>query len=273
MNRPSEAAQALFAADGERLLANVQRLAGIGMLTAGISQELANLLSIVTTAGISLRHELQLQSGPLDETIEHYISLIERNAFRSARIVSLLQEYGSLEPPQMAITDIDTILRDALILVERQFREASNVRIAVSVPSESQSIVCDHNRIVQLLVNLLQNARDSMQESGGLVEIKVRLLTRGETTDVPEMNGRPQRDGDHIAISITDEGPGILPDLQEQLFKPFVSARPGGSGVGLGLSIANQIVQEHGGDIWFSNSRGPAEGASVTVVLPVRPVD
>jgi signal transduction histidine kinase len=271
IDRQTGAVQALLEGDTELLLENMQRLAGIGLLTAGVSQELANLLSIVTTAGISLRHELQMLDNPSDDTVQHLISLIERNAFRCAQIVSLLQKYGSLHELQMAVTDIDLILRDALVLVERQFRDESGIRITVTAPGEVHSIVCDHDRIVQLLVNLLMNARDAMKKTGGLIEVKVRLLHELDSDVLPELDGRWQNDRSCVAITISDEGPGISTTVQQDIFKPFFSDGSGSSGIGLGLSIAGQIVEQHQGLIWFFNNKGPAKGASVIVLLPLRP--
>ena len=271
IDRQTGAVQTLLEGDAELLLENMQRLAGIGMLTAGVSQELANLLSIITTASISLRHELQMLDNPSDDTVQHLISLIERNAFRCAQIVSLLQKYGSLHELQMAVTDIDLILHDALVLVERQFREESGIRIAVTSPGEVHSIVCDHDRIVQLLVNLLMNARDAMEKTGGLIEVRVQLLHELDSAVLPDLDSRWQNDRGCVAITISDEGPGISPALQQDIFKPFFSNGPGSSGLGLGLSIARQIVEQHRGLIWFSNNKGPAKGASVIVLLPLRP--
>ena len=263
--------QELLPREAALLLANVQRLAGIGMLTAGIAQELANLLSIVTTASISLRHELQLQNSPPDDIIQHYMTLIERNAFRSAQIISVLQEYGAMNSLHMAITDIDTIMRDTMMLVERQFREESNIRIELNAPGETQSVICDHNRIVQLMVNLLINARDSMPDAAGSIAVKVRTAHNGDRGRSSDSAGRQDGDADRVAITVSGEGSGGAPPVKEQTTRPFFSAAPGGNGMGLGLSIAHEIVQQHNGDIWFSNSRGPAKGASVTVVLPLRP--
>jgi signal transduction histidine kinase len=271
IDRQTGAVQTLLEGDAELLLENMQRLAGIGMLTAGVSQELANLLSIITTASISLRHELQMLDNPSDDTVQHLISLIERNAFRCAQIVSLLQKYGSLHELQMAVTDIDLIFHDALVLVERQFREESGIRIAVTSPGEVHSIVCDHDRIVQLLVNLLMNARDAMEKTGGLIEVRVQLLHELDSAVLPDLDSRWQNDRGCVAITISDEGPGISPALQQDIFKPFFSNRPGSSGLGLGLSIARQIVEQHRGLIWFSNNKGPAKGASVIVLLQLRP--
>lgn len=271
LERPTAGKQNVFPGEADVLLANVQRLAGIGMLTTGVAQELANLLSVVTTASISLRHELQQQNSPPDDTSQHYLNLIERNAFRSARIISMLQEYGSMESLQMAVSDVDTLLRDTLMLVERQFREQSNIRVEVNTPGETQSIVCDHNRVVQLLVNLLIDARDSMQDSGGLIEVMVQVNYKGESDPLHDIGGRKVSDQDCVAITISDEGPGIPAGDQEQMFTPFFSTRSDGNAIGLGLSVAHEIVRQHNGDIWYSKNKGPEKGASVTVVLPLRP--
>jgi signal transduction histidine kinase len=265
------AVQTLLEKDAELLLENMQRLAGIGTLTAGVSQELANLLSIITTASISLRHELQLLDSSSDDTVQHLLNLIERNSFRCAQIVSMLQKYGSLQAPQMAVTDLDIILRDVLMLVERQFRDESNVRISVNAPGEAPSIVCDHDRIVQLLVNVLMNARDAMKETGGLIEVEVQTLDELDSAVMPEGDDRWLSGRGFVAITVSDEGPGISRAMQQQVFYPFCSAGPGSSGIGLGLSIARQIVDRHHGLIWFSNNNGPARGASVSILLPLRP--
>jgi signal transduction histidine kinase len=171
----------------------------------------------------------------------------------------------------MAVTYIDIILRDALVLVERQFRDESNVRITVNAPGETPSMVCDHDRVVQLLVNVLMNARDAMKETGGLIEVKVQTLDELDSALLPDIDDRWRSGAGFVAITVSDEGPGISPAVQQQVFKPFYSDRPGSSGIGLGLSIARQIVERHHGLIWFSNNKGPTKGASVKILLPLRP--
>lgn len=250
------------------VLADVQRLAGIGTLATSIAQELANILGIITAASEGLRDQLQEPPSAPQESVQHYLDLIERNAFRGAQIVTLLQEYGSLQPPQMAITDIGTILRDALVLVEGQFREESNVRIMVSAPDASRTIVCDHNRIVHLLVNLLNNTRQEMDDGGGCIDIEVREVQAGT-----QGQDRLQRGSEYIAIAIRNNGTG--PEVQEmdEIVVSTASPRPNGTGAGLGMSIAQDIVDQHNGTIWINNEEnsGPSSGATVTVILPVRP--
>jgi two-component system cell cycle sensor histidine kinase/response regulator CckA len=249
------------------VLADVQRLAGVGALTAGIAQELANLLSIVSTASISLRYELQ-QSDPPEDVVHHYLNLIERNAFRADQIVAMLQAYGASDTKKMALTDIDTILRDMMMLVERHFREESNILVKVMASNEPQFLICDHNRIVQLLVNLLLNARESMPGTGGSIEVKVEAAHNGQSGIWGDTIALPLEGTRCIAISIVSGEERA--NGQGEITHPVISTKPNGSN-NLGLSVANEIVRQHKGNIQFSNSRDPGKGVSVIVVLPVRP--
>ena len=253
------------------LLNDVQRLAGIGALASSIAQELADILSIITAANNGLRYELQHSDAATPEALQHYMNLIERNAFRGARIAAILRDYSTADEPQMAVTDVEVILSETLMLVERQFREEYGIRIVVKRPQETRSIVCDHNRIIQLLLILLTNARDAMLPNGRRIDMAVRLIRAGELESLPGLEYLPVATIDRFAIVVADEGPGIPNTLQEQIFTPFFSTHANGQGAGLGLSVAQDIVREHDGRIWATNKNGPAKGATVVVVLPGRP--
>jgi two-component system, OmpR family, sensor histidine kinase VicK len=249
------------------VLADMQRLASVGALTAGIAQELANLLSIVSTASISLRYELQ-QSNPPEDVVRHYLNLIERNAFRADQIVAMLQAYGASNTQKMAYTDIDTILRDMMLLVERHFREENNIHVEVMASEEAQFLICDHNRIVQLLVNLLLNARASMPETGGSIEVKVEAVHNGHSGILGGASAHVLDGAGYIAFSIISGEEKA--NGQGDFSHPVISTKSNGRS-NLGLSVANEIVRQHKGSIQIFNSKDPGKGASVIVVLPVRP--
>ena len=253
----------------DTVLVNMQRLAGIGMLAAGIAQELASLLSVVTAASSSLRYELDGQNGGRAEAIQQYVNLIERNAHRSAQIATTLQNYGTVSAPQMAITDVDTILRDTLLLVGKQFQEEGNIHIEATLPEGSRSIVCDHNLVVQLLLNLLNNARDAMPESGGKVELTVSAVQAGEQVRLNGIELAVEPTYDRIAIVVTDNGLGIAPESGADPHETLMLGRTNAASTGLALHIAHDIVRQHHGDIWASKRNGPDEGATITVLLPL----
>ena len=242
-------------------LLHTQRLAGVGTLTASVAHELTNPLSIITAICGNLLYEAQ--ENNLDQKqLLRYIDLIEQSAFRSARIVEVLRNYAHLDGPEMAVTDVEMIVRDALMLVEQQFRKQANVNIEVNLPDTVRSVVCDHNRIIQVLVNLLINARDAMQPDGGRVYVKFWSLL----VTNPDAAGNGKLPPAHLAFSVRDEGHGIRPEWLEKIFEPFFTTKPSGQGTGLGLYIARGIIDQHNGRIWAENN--PEKGAIFTVVMP-----
>lgn len=249
-----------------RALAHTQRLAGIGSLSASTANELTNPLNIIISSCSNLNYELEEVSQD-SEMLRYYVALIERSAFRIAQIVQVLQDYARVDEPQMVVTQIKMILRDALALVEKQFEEETNIKIIVDVADDLRTVVCDHNRITQVLINLLTNARDAMAPHGGNITIRFWPVHRKTLDDKPGKNGASSQ----FAFSVKDHGHGIAAEVKEEIFRPFFSTRSNGQGVGLGLFVAKGIVEQHNGRIYAVNNPAPEEGATFTVVLPLRP--
>lgn len=248
-------------------LSHTQRLAGIGTLTASVAHELTNPLSIITMTCSNLLHEARDDSLSREQLLR-YVELIEQSAFRGARIIEVLRNYVYSAEPQIAVTDVNMIVRDSLTLLEQQFLKQANVRIAVEVPAQLKTVVCDHNRITQVLVNLLTNARDALQPDGGTIEVKFWPLPAEAGGNGRHANGGGQTATEQFAFSVHDHGHGIAPEAMPRLFTPFFTTKPSGQGTGLGLYIAQGIVRQHNGRIWAENN--PNGGATFTVVLPQR---
>ena len=249
-------------------LEHTQRLAGVGTLTASVAHELTNPLSIITATCSNLLYELTEEEITKEELVQ-YIDLIEQSAFRGARIVNVLRNYVHADQPQMAVTDVHTIVRDSLTLVEQQFLKQANTKIEIEVSPGVKSIVCDHNRITQVLINLLTNARDAMQPQGGTIHLKFWSIPAGgdlPPTEAPEQRAGNQLAGDMFAFSVRDSGHGIAPEVAEHIYDPFFTTKPNGHGTGLGLFIVKGIIEQHNGRIWAENN--PDGGATFTVILP-----
>jgi len=252
-----------------RALSHTQRLAGIGSLSASTAHELSSPLSIITSSCSNLLYEVQ--DNTLDqELLKYYVSLIERSAFRIAQIVKVLQDYARIDEPQMVVTDVSMILRDSLALVEKQLLDQANIHIAVDMVDNLGSVVCDHNRITQVLVNLLANARDAMNPEGGTIQLSFWSTLNRASKRAPTESGDKNSSG-QFGFSVSDSGHGIPAEIIGEIFKPFFSTRSNGQGVGLGLFVAKGIVEQHNGRIWAKNNPAPHKGATVTVVLPLRP--
>jgi signal transduction histidine kinase len=250
------------------LLLHAQRLSGIGTLTASVAHELASPLSIITASLANLADE-QANGELSPEQVTRYIEMMQQSADRAARIIEVLRHYTHNDDElSVAVTSADDILRDALVMVEQQFRKRAHVEVEAAIEGDLDTIVADHNRLTQGLINLLLNARDAMQPDGGTIRVRFwPLAATSAAALLPGSNGSSPRD--YFAFSVCDSGPGIPPETLDHLFEPFYTTKPSGLGTGLGLFISQGIVEQHNGRIWAENN--PDGGATFIVVLPKRP--
>ena len=247
-------------------LSHTQRLAGVGILTAGVAHELVTPISIITNTCSNVQAEIE--EGTLEQAnLMRYIEMVENSIWRCARIVGVLRDYTFDEAQHMAVTELDTIIEDAMVLLRHQFRSEFRVEFEMDLANSLKSIVCDHNRMTQVLINLLINARDAMPD-GGMIQIKTWAIHPDNQPQLlpPDALSNGKTAVEAYAISVSDTGQGIDPAIKEKIFDPFFTTKPNGKGTGLGLFLAKQIVIQHNGRIWADNN--PDGGATFTVVLP-----
>lgn len=250
-------------ADIERLndsLAHTQKLATIGTLAASVAHELNTPINIITTTCGSLLHDLD-GNNLGSEQLRHYIEMVERSAWRCAQIVTVLGNYTVDDTLQMTVTDLNMIIEESVALVGHQFRAEAPVEVELELCQEPRSIVCDHNRITQVVINLLANARDALPPTGGSIRIRSWPFD-GSQIEPDQTEGEAKL----LAFSVSDTGDGIAADVIDHIFDPFFTTKPGGSGSGLGLYVAKRIVSQHRGRIWAANNADI--GATFTVLLP-----
>ncbi|MCP4426099.1 MAG: PAS domain S-box protein [Chloroflexi bacterium] len=248
-------------------LSHTQRLAGIGTLMAGVAHELVTPISIIANTCSNVMLEIE-DDALRTEDLARYIKMIEQSVWRCTRIVDVLRHYAVNDTPQMAVTSLKAVIEDALTLVRHQFRGEFYVEVEVDLDPGLKSALCDHNRMTQVMVNLLINARDAMQPDGGTIQI--RAWEMPPTTAAPPVAQKTFSNGSsavtEYAISVQDTGMGIAPKIMDKIFNPFFTTKPSGKGTGLGLYLARQIVEQHNGRIWAKNN--PDDGATFTVVIP-----
>jgi two-component system NtrC family sensor kinase len=238
----------------EESMLEVQRLAGIGTLTAGVAHELTNPINVITATCNNLLSQMADDSLSTDELL-HYIEIIDQSAWRCARLIRTLRDYTYLNGQEFAERNLNRIVEAALVLVSYEFERQYNLDLVTDLDPDLEDIVCDQNQITQVMINLLINARDAMPEKGGQILITTRSLPKQKAQ----------------SISVADTGSGIDPAVMPIIFEPFVTTKPMGLGTGLGLAIASQIVEEHHGTIKADNN--PDGGATFTVILPLQQPD
>ncbi len=242
-----------------RNLADADRLASLGMMSAGIAHELNTPLTVLK--GLVERLDADPRAGLDKETS----ALMVRVVGRLERLGESLLDFARVRPAEWRSAELRAIVEEAATLV-RLDRDARDVRLANDVP-DGVILSCDSDRVVQVLVNLLRNGVDAVRRGPADGEpVPMRNGVRGEVRVSSE---RAIKDGrDWVTVSVADDGPGIDPEVLPRLFEPFVSTKLDSRGTGLGLAVADGIVREHGGMIVARNR--PGKGGSVfEVVLPV----
>jgi two-component system, NtrC family, sensor kinase len=235
----------------DQSLDHLQRMAGLGTLTAGVAHELSNPVSIITAAANNLLSQIADDDLTTDQLL-HYIEMVDHSAWRCARLIQTLRTYSHPETAQKTVTDLNQLIQDGLNLVSHQFRRQFNVIIEHDLDPDLPPLFCDANQLIQVLINLLLNARDALSPAGGVIEIVSRY--------------RPAETA--VCLAVRDSGPGIATEIMERIFEPFFTTKPPGEGSGLGLAIAAGIVERHHGRIQATNNA--TDGATFTVVLPCR---
>jgi PAS domain S-box-containing protein len=229
----------------EEQLIQAEKLAAMGQMLAGVAHELNNPLTAIL--GVT---ELLREREGFDESTKRQLDLTHRQARRAARIVQNLLEFSRPASPQKNALDVGSLIERTLQLHEHSLRR-NNVQVEFHPQAGLQAVVGDSNQLIQVFLNLISNAEHAIREVRESGRIQIRI----------------GRIGAYIAVTVQDDGVGILPEALPKLFDPFYTTKRPGGGTGLGLSICTAIVREHGGSIDVETL--PVGGSAFTVFLPV----
>lgn len=230
-------------------LVKSEKMATVGQLTAGIAHEVNNPVAVMQ-GNLDLVRQIL---GPGAAPVRAELALVDQQIERIRLIVTRLLQYA--RPGDYAgyleAVALDAVLEDCLVLAAHLL-----VRTQIVVEREytaTRRASGNRQELQQVCVNLIVNAIHAMPEGGTL-----RLATRD--------HGGDGGDGDNgrVEIVVADTGPGIAPELLERLFTPFVTTKPGGTG--LGLWISRNLLERHGGELMADSPAGG--GAVFTVRLP-----
>ncbi|HSP07912.1 MAG TPA: ATP-binding protein, partial [Acidobacteriota bacterium] len=211
-----------------------ERLAALGQLSAGLAHEIRNPLGVIKGSAEMLTQKLG-DVNPLATELAGYIST-ETN--RLSALVTHFLDFARPLHADLVPTDIPEVMDRALNDVAQLWKGAP-VRVEKEYQATLPPVALDEGLCEQAFLNIIQNAYDAMNpEGGGVLRVRVNVARRN-TGDQENVEG--------VEVRIADSGPGIPPELREQIFNPFVTTKK--SGVGLGLSIVSKIVDGHHGSI------------------------
>jgi signal transduction histidine kinase len=223
-------------------LVQSEKLAAVGLLTAGIVHDVKNPLTVIKGTA-----ELLQEDADLAPEMQRALSLIREGAVKANKIVSDLLTFARQAPPDLKPQDLRETVQAAMRLTTYLTRQAQ-VRMNAELPEQAVITVYDTQQIEQVFINLITNAVQATNERGTLW---IRL----------------RQDDAYAATSFEDTGSGIAPEHLHRIFDPFFTTKPEGQGTGLGLSVGYGIIASHGGRIEVSSEVG--KGSTFTVYLPL----
>jgi signal transduction histidine kinase len=229
----------------EQTVVRQEKLASLGTLAAGVAHEIRNPLTAIKFRLFSFKRELP---EPLAEHED--MTVIHGEIDRLERIVGDFLQFARPSDPQLTEIRADDLLRKLRGLLGGSLEKRG---IALNLEATGPiRLMADQHQIEQVLINLVQNAADSIGQDG-------TVTLRATVAD----NGAP-RSNPVVVFEVADTGQGIPPEAEERIFDPFYSTKDGGTG--LGLPIAARIAEKHGGSIHCETQ--PGRGATFRLVLP-----
>jgi two-component system, NtrC family, sensor histidine kinase HydH len=226
-----------------------ERLAALGHLSAGLAHEIRNPLGVIKGSAEMLHQKLE-GSNPLASELAGYIS---SEVNRASALVSRFLDFARPLRTETRLVQVTALLDQAINFVDAQW-QGPKISVKRQYGNDLPLLALDEKLSEQAFLNLVQNAYEAMDATGGSLNVQV------STARSNGCNG--------VEIRLLDTGPGVSAEMRDQIFNPFVTTKK--TGVGLGLSIVSKIVDEHHGTIRLENTDGM--GASFVIFFPAESV-
>lgn len=233
------------------------RLASLGEMAAGIAHELTQPLNAIL---LFARNTVRIlaDNNIKNDMAEENLTFIVDRVKKASSIIKSLKSFARKTEEDKIFVDVNVLIGDILKFLDAQLR-LSDVAVELDL-GRNVSMVMAHNvRLEQVFLNIIQNALQAMGKTDNPV-LRIRTAMK-ETPDPENVKNRV-----YVAISISDNGEGMTPDIKARVFDPFFTTREVGSGMGLGLSIVDRIIREHSGYVTVDSA--PSHGSCFTVYLP-----
>ncbi|WP_374944284.1 CHASE3 domain-containing protein [Sphingomonas sp.] len=236
----------------------LQKLEGLGQLTAGIAHDFNNMLAVVIGSLDLIRRKYG--SGDAAAGLLRLVSAAEDGAGRAAELTKRLLAFSRQQPLQPAVLDLNRLVGGMSEILRRTLGE--RVEVETVLAGGLWSVNADPHEIERVLLNLAVNGRDAMPDGGRLtVETANAHLDDGYAAEHPEV-----APGQYVAICVTDTGSGMAPDVLAKAFDPFFSTKAVGTGTGLGLSQVYGFAKQSSGHAKIYSELG--HGTTVRLYLP-----
>jgi CheY-like chemotaxis protein len=234
-----------------------QKMEAIGQLTGGIAHDFNNLLTGII-GSIDIARRRMAASRP--DEVPRFLDAASSAAHRAAALTNRLLAFARRQSLDTARTDVNKLVADMEDMLRRTL--GKEVGLYVALANGLWPAMLDANQLENAVLNLAINARDAMPDGG-------RLTIETANTHLDENYARQQDEvsaGDYVAISVSDTGTGMSPEVIAQAFEPFFTTKPTGVGTGLGLSMIYGFVKQSHGHVHIYSEVG--SGTTIRLYLP-----
>lgn len=241
----------------EQQLIQASKMATLGEMATGVAHELNQPLSVMKTASSFLIKKIDKGEPVEEEILRTLASEIDSHVDRASNIISHMREFGRKADVEKQTVEVNEALRKALQIFQQQLK-LREIEVVLALQENLPPVLADPNRLEQVFVNLLINARDAIED---------KWASRDRRGESKKIFLKTFLAGEKIRIEVQDTGDGIPAAVKDRIFEPFFTTKKTGKGTGLGLSISYGIVQDYDGYIRVESEEG--KGATFVVQFPV----
>ncbi len=231
----------------QKQLVESEKMASLGVLSAGIAHEINNPLNFIQGGVYSLENFVEENNLKDNSTILFIIKSINTGITRATDIVSGLNQFSRKSKSVHELIKVDEIINNCLLMLHNKLKKKVEVKLYYC--DKPYKLYGNEGRLHQAILNIISNAEQSIDEKG-IISIETKV------------------NNEMLEIIFSDNGSGMNEEILSKITEPFFTTKSPGDGTGLGLSITYSIIQEHEGVLEFNSVLG--EGTKVVVSLPLK---
>jgi histidine kinase len=240
----------------EQQLIQASKMATLGEMATGIAHELNQPLSVIKTASSFLIKKVKKEEKIQETILRTMAEEIDSHVDRASNIINHLREFGRKSEVKKEIVQVNDALEKAVDIFSQQLK-LREIEVVKDMQPDLPTVLANSNRLEQVFINLLINARDAIEE---------KVEKTGDRSASKKIFLKTSARPGNVTIEIGDTGMGISPSVLDKIFEPFFTTKKVGRGTGLGLAISYGIVQDYEGTIRVETLEH--EGSNFIVQIP-----
>ena len=242
----------------EQQLIQASKLATLGEMATGVAHELNQPLSVIKTASTFIMKKISKNEQIHDDILSTLLKKIDNNVDKASDIINHMRQFSRKSGLNMEKIQINDVVTKAFKVFHQQFK-IRGIKIIKETDQDLPLVIGDPNRLEQVFINLILNARDAIEEKWG---------DRADQSDAKKIIIKTYFDKKYVFVEVIDTGTGINNTIAEKIFEPFYTTKEVGKGTGIGLSISYGIIKDCRGIIYTDKDK--KDGAAFIIKFPIK---